>query len=121
MEYQFRRDLIGRPEARFNMNYEAMAVWLTEEIGTRQHQLNKLFEIIAQLKNSERWEYELEGEDYHLVMNRQEAIVRAGLMDTEMDCDEMEDMDYYDSESQCQCGLDDFNVMLISWQEFISE
>ena len=120
MEYQFRRDLIGRPEARFSMSYEAMAIWLTEEVGTRQHRLNDLLKVIEQLKAGERWEYELEGQDYHLVINRLEAIVRADLMDAEMDCDEMEDMDYYDSESQCQCGLDDFKAMLLSWQEFIS-
>lgn len=120
MEYQFRRDLIGQPEARFSMDYEVMGIWLTEEIGINPRRLHTVFNAIDRLKAGERWEYEQEGQDYHLTLSRQEAVIKAALMDSEMDCDEMEDMGYYDNESHCQCGLDDFKAMLISWQEFIS-
>ena len=120
MEYQFRRDIAGQPEALFSMNHEAMGIWLTNELGTNSHRLKTLMTAIDRLLNKELWEYEHEGHDYQLVLTRNQAEVKAALLDSEMYSDEMEDMDYYDSESSCHCGLNDFKAMILSWQEFIT-
>ena len=121
MDYQFRRDLAGSPEAQCSMGYEAMGIWLTEELGCNQNQLQTLLDKIDLLQASRLWEYELEGQDYHLQLTRQQAEVRAALLDSDMACDEMEDMDYYDHESSSHCGLVDFRNMLLSWQQFINQ
>ena len=105
------------------MGYEAMAIWLTDELGINYQRINFVLSVVDQLKAKERWEFELEGQDYQLTFSRDQATVRASLLDSEMDSEEMEDMDchYYDSESSSSCGLDDFKTMLHSWQEFISQ
>ncbi len=119
MDYQFRRDVIGIPEARFSMNYEAMAAWLMEEVGQNRQTLGILLTTIENLNNKSRWEYQQDGQQYHLLLTRETAEVRAALLDSEMHSEESESLDYYDSESSSHCGLDDFKTMLLSWQEFI--
>lgn len=120
MEYQFRRDIVGQPEARFSMDHEAVGIWLTCELSTNAPMLKTLLTTIERLLNKELWEYELEGHDYQLVLTRNQVEIKASLLQSEMYSDEMEDMDYYDCESSCHCGLNDFKTMLLSWQEFIS-
>ena len=120
MEYQFCRDLIGAPEARFSMDHEAVGNWLLIELGTSSSKITQLITIVDDLINKDRWEYHLEGQEFHLKLTREQAEVNAALLATNMDCDEMEDMDYYDDESTSHCGLDDFKTMLESWLEFIS-
>ena len=120
MEYQFRRDLAGKPEAHFSMNHEAMGIWVTEELGTNQHLLQKILDTIHRLSNKELWEYEYEGQDFHLVMTRSQAEIKAALLETDMYSEEMEDMDYYDNESSSHCGLNDFKTMLLSWKGYIT-
>ena len=120
MEYQFRRDLFGRADATFSMGHEAMGSWLLEETGTRLSKISELLSIIASLKDRQRWEYIHEGEQFNLTLTRDSAEVRAALLDTDMMPDDS-DLDYYDDESACHCGLDDFQEMLIAWRQFIQE
>ncbi|OED41940.1 hypothetical protein ACH42_12900 [Endozoicomonas sp. (ex Bugula neritina AB1)] len=120
MEYQFCRDLIGKPEACFSMDHEAVGNWLIIELGTLPDKITPLIAIVNALINNERWEYSMEGQEFDLKLTRDQAEVRASLLSTNMDCEEMEDMDYYDDESISHCGLDDFKTMLESWLEFIS-
>ena len=119
MEYRFRRGIADQPEASFSMGHEAMGIWLTDELGTNTHKLQALLSTIDRLLNKELWEFEQEGQDYSLVLTRTQAEIKAALLDSEMYSEEMEDMDYYDSESTGHCGLNDFKTMLQSWQEFI--
>ncbi|WP_257295306.1 YacL family protein, partial [Endozoicomonas sp. YOMI1] len=67
-----------------------------------------------------RWEYFDDGIDYRLHLTRDHAEVRAALLDTEMDCEEMDDLDYYDHESISHCDLDDFKTLLVCWQDFLN-
>lgn len=121
MDFLFQRNLAGHPEAQLTMDHEAMAVWLNEELGDNRRQLEHLLQVVDTLVNGQRWEYFDDGADYCLHLTRDQAEVRAALTETPMESDEMEDMDYYDSESISHCGLDDFKTLLLAWQQFLNE
>lgn len=120
MDYHFQRSFSGQPEAQFTMDHEAMGIWLTEELGSSQQRLEHLLQVVDSLEKGLRWEYFDDGIDYRLHLTRDRAEVRAALLDTEMDCEEMEDLDYYDHESISHCGLDDFKALLLGWQDFLN-
>lgn len=126
MDYHFQRNFSGQPEALFSMDHEAMGIWLTDELGNSRQQLEHLLQVIDSLEKGLRWEYFDDGNEYRLHLTRDRAEVRAALLDTEMEssaygeCEEMEELDYYDNESVSHCGLDDFKALLLGWQDFIN-
>ncbi len=123
MEYEFIRDFTGLVQARFSMGHEAMGAWLQEEISSRVSILPELYRVIEQLQRCERWEYVLDGSEYSLRLGRTEAEVVNSRVDFDLSCsaldDMAEDMDWYDQESRCSCGLDDFLAILKEWERFI--
>jgi uncharacterized protein YacL (UPF0231 family) len=53
-------------------------------------------------------------------MNQEDVEVRALSLGMEVDDEELpENTNLYDNESYAECGLEDFQQVLISWQEFI--
>ena len=122
LDYDFTRDIYGDVCAEFSMGHEALGYWVTHELGTRQSSIQDIFSAIAQLQSHQRFEYELEGAEYNLLLSRENATVRAHALDSEYGEDEPEeDMDLYDQESSSSCGLDDFAEMLNGWLRFISD
>ena len=119
MEYQFSRNSYDTPEAHFSMNHEAIGNWLMTEIGTHPSKTKQLIGICESLIARKCWSHEVDGHEFNLRLTRDEAEVTATLLATNMDCDEMEDMNYYDNESVSRCGLDDFHLMLQSWHEYL--
>ncbi|AMO57287.1 hypothetical protein GZ77_16185 [Endozoicomonas montiporae] len=120
MEYEFRRDLTGRVEARFSMGHEAMGSWLLAEPAARADRLESLFSAITALQTKECWEFNLPGQEFNLRLTRTDASVRSTVLPEE-DCEDMpedDDMDFYDQELCAECGLDDFKTMLDAWQTF---
>ena len=126
MEFEFRRDVTGELQAHFSMGCEAIAAWLTEEVGRRVTVLPEIFKAIDQLQAGERWEYLHEGVEFNLRLGRNEAEVCDSRIDfgaddmAEGDAGMAEDLDFYDEEQRACCGLDDFRDMLIEWQDFVS-
>ena len=118
MDYEFRTDLLGRHVAHFPMGHEALGNWLTSDLGNNPQRIQGVFDAILLIENRQTWEYELEGAEYALQLSPDEAVVRAHSLYAEAD-QLNDDMDYYDSESQAQCGLDDFKALLIDWIQFV--
>lgn len=121
MDYEFTLDLSGDYCAEFSMGHEALGYWLTNELGSRQSVMTAIFSAIEQLQNKQRWDYEVEGAEYNLLLTRDDATVRAHGLDSDFADDEPEEeLDYYDQESTACCGLEDFIEILTGWQAFIS-
>ncbi len=59
----------------------------------------------------------LAGREFMLTLTREEASVRAALLDDEFD-EAPEDLNHYDQESFASCGLDDFRQLVEAWQLF---
>ncbi|MEH6470104.1 MAG: YacL family protein [Halopseudomonas sp.] len=118
MDYEFSTDLTGRYSAQFSMGHEALGNWLSAEIGDNAARIKTLFEALLRLQQRQAWEFQLEGREYSLELSREEATVRAHALFAETD-EFSEELEYYDSESLAQCGLDDFKEMLSAWCQFI--
>lgn len=116
MDYEFQRDLMGRFEAHFSMGHEALGNWLTQEISGDKQLAQSILTTISD--NSGYWQYKHEGKEYDLLLNHEEAEVRAHAL--EMDTNDIpEELEAFDAGSFAQCGLDDFIELLEAWTEFI--
>ncbi|WP_296056048.1 YacL family protein [uncultured Amphritea sp.] len=121
MDYDFTHDIYGAFRAEFSMGHEAIGYWLTYELRSRQAVIQQLLTIISELRQHQRMDYLMEGSEYNLLLNRDEAIVRAHALDSEYEEEQPEDnLVFYDQESTASCGLDDFIEILEGWQQFTS-
>ncbi|CAM3719749.1 YacL family protein [Parendozoicomonas haliclonae] len=125
MEYEFRRDFAGDLQTNFSMNHEAIGAWLLEEVGRRSSVMSDIFRAIEQIRAGERREYRLNGDEYNLRLDSQEAEVCDARIDFEADELMSEEaladaFDFYDEESRASCGLDDFEEMLREWERFVT-
>ncbi|MRI32771.1 hypothetical protein EOPP23_07215 [Endozoicomonas sp. OPT23] len=120
MEYRFQRDYLGNPVAKLSSEHEALGRWLNDEVATNTGLIERLLAIISDLEARNKLEFQLEGHDFNITLTRDSAEASARLLETEMMDDFGEDMDYYDSESSGQCGLDDFKHLLLAWQDYIA-
>ena len=110
---------MGRVEARFSMDHEAMGNWLMAELIPSPQNLARLHESLRALEAGECLDFFLPGQEFNLKLTRSEAIVRStALPDYEDDEALSEDMSFYDQEVMAECGLDDFRDMLDAWQAF---
>lgn len=121
MDYDFTHDIYGAFRAEFSMGHEAIGYWLTYELRSRQAVIQQLLTIISELRQHQRMDYLMEGSEYNLLLNRDEAIVRAHALDSAFEEEPPEDnLVFYDQESTASCGLDDFIEILEGWQQFTS-
>ena len=121
MDYDFTHDIYGAFRAEFSMGHEAIGYWLTYELRSRQAVIQQLLTIISELRQHQRMDYLMEGSEYNLLLNRDEAIVRAHALDSEYEEEQPEDnLVFYDKESTESCGLDDVIEILEGGQQFTS-
>ncbi len=125
MEYEFRRDFItGAVAARFSMGHEVLGLWLEQELSAQPENVETVLLAIETLQTGNCENFQLNGTEYSLFLNREEAKVTANLLlQSEPNTDRLdeEDLHFYDQESLSLCGLEDFQIMLDSWRQFIQK
>ncbi|EEP99657.1 hypothetical protein yruck0001_24010 [Yersinia ruckeri ATCC 29473] len=99
------------------MGHEVIGHWLNEEIKGDLAKLDQIEEAASQVAGSER-QWQLVGHEYTLWLDGEEVMVRANQLDVEGDEIE-EGMNYYDEESLCLCGLEDFLTVLKGYRAFL--
>lgn len=120
MDYDFTFDEYDKPIAEFSMGHEAIGTWFSSELGANLQRIEELADILDQLVNRRIQERLIEGIEYQLRLNQEDAEVVALSLDSDVDKEELpENTNLYDDESFAECGLEDFQVALLSWQEFI--
>lgn len=119
MDYDFSFDEYDKPVAEFSMGHEAMGSWFSDELGANKQRIEELIEIIDQLINRRIEQRVIEGTEYQLRLNHEDAEVRSLSLDIDIDEELPENTNLYDDESFSECGLEDFQQVLKSWQEFI--
>lgn len=82
MGYDFSRDVYGDFSAEPSICYEAQGYWLTHGLGARESYIRDVFVEIELLNSRQRFEYSLEGPEYNLILNRENASVRAHALDS---------------------------------------
>ena len=119
MDYDFTHDIYGAFKADFSMGHEALGYWVTYELRSRQNVITELLRVINELQQRQRLDYLMEGSEYNLILNQDEAIVRAHALDSAFDDNTPDDnLELYDQESTASCGLDDFIEIIEGWQKF---
>ncbi len=119
MDYDFSFDEYDRPVAEFSMGHEAIGTWFNDELGKNEQRIEEIIEVLDQLVNRRIQQRQIEGTEYNLRMNQENIEVIALSLGLEVDEELPENTNLYDDESFAECGLEDFQEALISWQEFI--
>ncbi|OUS41334.1 hypothetical protein A9R00_01460 [Oleispira antarctica] len=119
MDYDFTFDEYDKPIAEFSMGHEAIGSWFNDELGANQQRIEELVDIIEQLLSHRIQQRQVDGTEYQLRMNQEDVEVVALSLGLEVDEELPENTNLYDDESYAECGLEDFQQVLISWQEFI--
>jgi hypothetical protein len=119
VDYDFTFDEYDKPIAEFSMGHEAIGIWFNDELGANQQRIDELVDIIDQLVHHRIQQRQIEGTEYQLRLSQENVEVIALSLGLEVDEELPEDTNLYDEESYAECGLEDFQEALISWQEFI--
>lgn len=120
MEYEFRKDFITqKPKAKFNYEHEVLGPWLETEIGNDASQLSNIKSFVKQQVRTQ--DNVLIGKEYSIYVSFGEVEIKANIegIDAEIPENVFEDVDDFEQNTQACCGIDDFLLMLDSWQEFI--
>lgn len=122
MEYEFRRNSVtGTFLASFSMDHEVLGQWFTEELGPELAKIQQVLDIIREIQTDKRGAWRLVGNDFTLELEREQARVFANTLGFEQEYELEEAMSLYDAESEAYCGLEDFELALLSWQTFIEK
>ncbi|GAA5139958.1 YacL family protein [Thalassotalea piscium] len=124
MEYEFRHDTVtGNATATFSYEHQVLGPWLEVEVGQSIKQLSKVLQGIDQVLSAEQQEVLLIGQEYTLVITKNDVEVSANsLMDTTNEVPELaSDELNIDESSTASCGIDDFRTLLMSWAQFIKK
>ncbi len=119
MDYEFTKQADGRLRVKLAMGHEAFGHWLNDTIATN---LTLLADVLLDVERVQQGEVEmltLHSAGYTLQLGDGEAEISANVVQFEFG-DELEpDMAYYDDEQMSGCGLEDFQRLLLAWQDFV--
>lgn len=120
MEFKFKTDTLNDSyRVEFSMEHEAFGRWILSELGTKPEDIKELLTIISSIKGDNDVEKHIEGRDFSLTLTNDDVIVIANSLHIDSELPVGEDLSHYDDESTSGCGLEDFEIMLESWLEFV--
>ena len=119
MDYEFTKQADGRSRVKLAMGHEAFGHWLNDAIGTNLTLLADILRDVERVQQGEVEMLSLHSAGYTLQLGDGEAEISANVVQFEFG-DELEsDMAYYDDEQMSGCGLEDFQRLLLAWQDFV--
>ncbi|MBD8197041.1 YacL family protein [Pantoea agglomerans] len=119
MEYEFLRDVTGQIKVRMSMDHEAVGHWFNEEVKNDPGLLDEVEAAIEDVKGSVR-QWQRIGSEYTILLDEEEVMIRANLLALEDDGME-EGMNYYDEESLSFCGIEDFQLVIVAYRQFMNQ
>ena len=102
------------------MEQMALGTWLQGSLGADAATIALIQAEIELLKNRQKQEYRLIGEDMTLTLTQEDACVCANSELIDFGEELEDDMNYYDAETVASCGLEDFEILLQAWLDFFS-
>ena len=127
MEFEFSRDPVrGGYHAKFSMEHEVFSPWLVDEVGNDANQIETLFQSIEQIRQNKAQELTVQGREYLLTLNPMDVTIELnasceGMGGVNSDGEPEDDMSINNDNFTAACGLDDFHLMLNSWQAFLED
>ena len=119
MDYELKKDYLGKPFAKFSMGHEAFASWFTEELSNDIVLVDKILSSVSQVENRSIFEKYFCGKSFELTLEFEQVSVRALSLSYDTEDELGDDLEVFDQELKSDCGLPDFKDALISWREFI--
>jgi len=122
VDFEFRKDtLTDTYRVIISMEQIALGNWIQGTLGTDKATIALIQAEIDLLKNRQKQEYRLIGEEMTLTLTQEDvcACANSELIDFGEELDE--DMNYYDAETVAVCGLEDFEILLQAWLDFFSQ
>lgn len=122
MDFEFRKDtLTDTYKVIVSMEQMALGNWLQGSLGTDKATIALIQTEIDLLKAREKQEYRLIGEEMTLTLTQEDACACANSELIDFGEELQEDMNFYDAETVASCGLEDFEILLQAWLQFIRE
>ncbi len=122
MEYEFIHDAVtGNAIAKFSFEHQVIGPWLEVEVGNCAEKLTKVLTAIEQVSTGQSQEELITGQEYTLVLSREDAQVQVNaLLNGEASLPEelQDDNMNFDMQDYSTCGVDDFRTLLLSWARF---
>lgn len=120
MDFEFRKDtLTGLYRVIISMEQIALGNWLQGTLGSDKATIALIQSEIQLLKTKQKQEYRLVGEEMTLTLTQEDACACANSELIDFGEELQEDMNYYDAETLAYCGLEDFEILLDAWLDFI--
>lgn len=120
VDFEFRKDtLTGKYRVIISMEQIALGNWLQGTLGSDKATIALIQSEIQLLKTKQKQEYRLVGEEMTLTLTQEDACACANSELIDFGEELQEDMNYYDAETLAYCGLEDFEILLDAWLDFI--
>lgn len=121
MDHEFIRDITGQCIAKMSMGHEALGSWLSDELGKDISRCDAILADVQTILAGDKEEAEYTGPAFRLYLDQDAATVSALELQFQTDLGDEPGMSYYDDELFASCGLDDFQLLLQDWRNFIAE
>ncbi|MCK6262372.1 YacL family protein [Vibrio sp. ZSDE26] len=120
MEFEFTRNtLMGEYYVKCSMGHEIVGRWLQDEIGKSKQKLQEVEHLIAQSKALPSDEHKLLGHEISMVISGDEVIIQENVLSHGDELDVESEFDFYNCESTAGCGIDDFELLIARWIDFL--
>ncbi|OIQ25255.1 YacL family protein [uncultured Vibrio sp.] len=120
MEFEFTRNtLMGEYYVKCSMGHEIVGRWLQDEIGKSRESIANVEQLIHQAKVSPSAEHTLLGHEISLMICADEVTVSENVLSHGDTLEEESEFQYYISESTASCGIDDFEMLIEQWCDFL--
>lgn len=120
MEFEFTRNtLMGEYYVKCSMGHEIVGRWLQEEIGKDRDKIAQVEALIVDSQGKLSSDCRLEGAEISLSIQGDEVTIQENVLDHEVMLEEDSEFDFYNSESTASCGIDDFELLIERWKDFL--
>ncbi|WP_367987297.1 YacL family protein [Vibrio sp. NTOU-M3] len=121
MEFEFiRNTLMGEYYVKSSMGHEIVGRWLQEEIGKDWDKIGQVEQLTDKARLAPHQEHQLLGTEISLSIQGDEVTVQENVLAHGSEIEADSEFDFYDSESTASCGLEDFELLIEQWKEFLT-
>ena len=120
MEFEFTRNtLMGEYYVKCSMGHEIVGRWLQEEIGKDKSKIDQVLALVEESRTNFSNELSMVGKEITLSINEDEVTVQENVLGHEYEMEEGSEFDFYNSESLSVFGIDDFELLMERWVDFL--
>ncbi|WPC73656.1 YacL family protein [Vibrio porteresiae] len=119
MDFEFTKNtLLGEYYVKCSMEHQIVGRWLQEEIGRDCTKIDQILALIEKAHQFSAQELQWQGKEISVLLTGQEVTVEENARLSGIEEEFEDDFSLYESESYAQCGLEDFESLLLQWRDF---